>query len=229
MQSPHSVLRSWDMSKEAPTTPADSRPWLALSPAKKLFVRTLSAPQPIEVDMTPEMTVAELKAQISVKMFASPRKALGLRWYGADLDDQQLLTHYRIPDGATLQMSMHARTQAEMELLKQVRQLRVRTMEGKVAIIDGVKPATRVGEIKKAIAERKAFGPIPNFDAKNPVCELLYSTVFNSSFGISLEDEKTLGSYGMLNDDVLLFKPPLEEAEEDAKKKGDKKEGKKKK
>ena len=82
------------------------------------------------------------------------------------------LQHYRIPDGATLELSMHARTQTELEQLKQVRQVRVRTMDGKVircesnltssrpadlftatyctnplrqvALIDGVKPSTKV-------------------------------------------------------------------------------------
>ena len=48
-------------------------------------------------------------------------------------------------------------------------------------------------------------------DPKNPECELVYSLVFGSTFGISLDDEKTLGCYGMLNDDVLIFKPPIDQ------------------
>lgn len=80
--------------------------------------------------------------------------------------------HYRIPDGATLELSFHAKTHAEIEHLKQAKQVRVRTLDGKVALIDGLKPSTKIVEIKKAIAERKAFGTILNFDTKNLACEV---------------------------------------------------------
>ena len=81
MQSPHMVQRSWDMSRGAPIVPAP----------KMLLIRTLSAPQPIEVEVTDDMTVGELKAAIAIKISASPRKGLGLRWYGSLLEDQYLL------------------------------------------------------------------------------------------------------------------------------------------
>jgi len=231
MHSPHTVQRSWDMSRGAPI----------IEPPKKVLIRTLSAPQPVEIDTTEKMTVGDLKAEIAMKMSASPRKALDLRWYGSLLEDHFYLgwqedpnkkldissppppPHYRIPEGATLELSMHSRSQTEIEQLKQVRQVRVRTMDGKAAVIDGVKPATKIADIKKTIAERKVFGTIPNFDAKNPVCELLYSTVFGASFGTALDDERTIGSYGMLNDDVLVFRPPVDESEGDPKKDAKKK------
>jgi len=206
MESPHSVQRSWDMSRGAPVPGSP----------KRLVIKTLSSKDPIEMAELPDgMTVGELKALIAQRMSVPPRKALLLRWYGSIIEDEHTLMHYHIPDGAALEMQMTGRTSAEVDELKaQLKQLRIKNTDGKVGIIEGLKPSTRVFDIKKTIAERKLFKPEEGFlavDPKNPVCELVYSAVFTGSFGVTLDDEKTLGSYGMLDDDVLLFKPPVDQ------------------
>jgi len=205
MQSPHIVQRSWEMSRGAPIVPHP----------KKLVIRTLSSKDPVQIETPVGMTVGDLKYEIAQRMVLMPRKALSLRWYGSLLEDQYGLPHYRIPDGAMIEMAMHPRPAAEIEQLQRdMKQVRVKGMDGKVFVIEGVKQSTKVFEIKKTIAERKLFKPEEGFlpvDPKNPVCELFYSTVFGATFGISLDDEKTVGSYGMLNDDVVLFKPAIDE------------------
>mmetsp|Transcript_66907 Transcript_66907/g.118428 ORF Transcript_66907/g.118428 Transcript_66907/m.118428 type:complete len:135 (-) Transcript_66907:137-541(-) len=112
-------------------------------------------------------------------------------------------------------MSVHTRAAADVEQLKtQLRQVRVKSVDGKVVLIEGIKPTSKVYDIKKTIGERRLFKPEEGYlavDPKNPVCELVYSTVFGATFGVPLEDDKTLGSYGMVNDDVLLFKPPIDQ------------------
>jgi len=206
MESPHSVQRSWDMSRSAPIPPSP----------KRLLVKTLSSKDPIEIAELPDpITVAELKFQIAQRLAVPPRKALVLRWYGSVIDDAHTLAHYHVPEGATLEMSITTRTTAEIEeLKKELKQLRIKDNSGRMGIIEGLKPSTKVLELKKVIAERKLFKPEEGFltvDPKNPVCELIYSAMYTSTFGISLEDEKTVGSYGMLDDDVILFKPPVDQ------------------
>lgn len=179
------------------------------------MIRTLSSKDLIEMETVEGMTVSTLKAHIAQRMSVPPRKALVLRWYGSVIEDDKTLWHYKIPDGAALDMSMSSRSSAEVEELKvQLKQLRVRAMDGKVGLVEGLKPSTKVLEVKKTIAEKKLFKPEEGFlavDPKNPVCELVYSSVFGSTFGIALDDDKSLGSYGMLNDDVILFKPPVDQ------------------
>jgi len=199
------VQRSWDMSRSAPTAAAP----------RKLQIKTLSTKDPLEVEMADGATVGDLKAQIVQRLSISPRKALVLRWYGSVIEDAKRLSEYWIPEGATLEMSTSNRTTAELEELKaQLNKLRIKDMGGRVGLVEGLKPSTTVVELKKRIAEGKLFKPEEGFlavDPKNPVCELFYSAVFGASFGLSLDDEKTLGSYGMLNDDVVLFKPPVDQ------------------
>lgn len=81
MYSPHTVQRSWNMTRGAPI----------VAPPRKLFVRTLSVTQRIEIDTSEDMTVGMLKAEVAVKIASSPRKALELRWYGTLLEDQYVL------------------------------------------------------------------------------------------------------------------------------------------
>lgn len=111
---------------------------------------------------------------------------------------------------------------------RQLKQVRIKSTDGRTVLIEALKPTTKVLEIKKTIAERKFFKAEEGFlsvDAKNPVCEvwlktslalvgifcfsresialfplssarvlqLIYSSVFNASFGVPLDDEKTLG------------------------------------
>ncbi|KAL3917904.1 MAG: hypothetical protein SGPRY_006220 [Prymnesium sp.] len=201
MGSPHTVQRSWDMSRAAP---------VAASP-HRVAVRSLASKDPVELELTEGATVADLKGQICQKLSISPRKKLTLRWYGTALEDARTLHQLNVPDGATLEMSSSVRSATEIEELKaQLKQVRIKSTDGRTVLIEALKPTTKVLEIKKTIAERKFFKAEEGFlsvDAKNP---LIYSSVFNASFGVPLDDEKTLGSYGMINDDIILFKPPVD-------------------
>ena len=188
MGSPHTVQRSWDMSRSAPIAPAP----------QVLRIKTLSSKDLVEIDGLVEgTTVGELKYQIMQRMSLPPRKAIALRWYGSLIEDAHTLSHYRIPENAILEMSMTTRPASEVEEMKtqvvqccaiahavppasptsppapfcrvvphpvyrpgsQLRQVRIKSMDGKVGLIDGVKPCTKVAEIKKALAERKLFKP----------------------------------------------------------------------
>ena len=77
-------------------------------------------------------------------------------------------------------------------------------------MIADISSVTTVRQLKRALVERKAF---PGLGAEP---QLFYSPVFAPMpvFGNPMEDDRTLGSYGVLQDDVIFAKVdrPAEEA-----------------
>jgi len=180
----------------------------------------------VEVEATESMTVRLLKTRIMHKLHISPRKILTLRWWGAIMDDEKTLDQEHVADGGLLELSLKNHTQAELEPLKDVQQVRVRVMTGEMVIIEEVTPQTTVGAVKRTIVERKLFGPMIDAKAPPPM-ELCYSQCFTSSsapvFGNNMPEESTLGQHGVLHDDLLYLRLPPPPKDDAGKDKGGKK------
>ena len=133
LQSPSRVQRTWDLNRAAPARGVLSR----------LHVRSLSAPGGrVEVEASADMTVGMLKQRIAHMLNIPPRKDQQLQWWGLTLEDSRTLAECNISDGGELQLCLRSRMQAELEGLKDVRQVRVRSDDA-VALKSGLCEAGR--------------------------------------------------------------------------------------
>ena len=199
---PQSLGRPWDQSKTVQDF--DGR---APVPVTKVTVRSLKTKVPIELQLNcgePEQphgaTVADVRAAFSRELMISSRKAITLRWLGADLpDDGTPLTALHVPNGAQLEAAFRQRSLAELEELKNLRQILLVDNAGN-AVPCEVTPTTLVSDLK-------AMWKQP------PEAELYFTPHYTSAFGTPLVNDRTLVSVGVLNGDVLFMKTPSTTAE----------------
>lgn len=163
--------------------------------------------------MACEWQVAVLKQRIAHRLNIPPRKALELTWWGTKLEDDKSLGHYKLTDAGsgTVELRLRSRVQAELEQLRDVRSVRVccNLEPSMTTVISDLSIAHTVRQIKRALLDRKAF---PGLDAKSPetAISLYYSPVFQPMpvFGNPMEDDRTLGSYAVLDEDFIYCKLP---------------------
>ena len=192
-QAPYSFGKSWYES----TTVADRLDTSSSlykgypKPVLSLHVRSLKTKQPLELPLGGERdhSVADVKVAFRKALVISSRKAITLRWQGHDLPDGKTLGELRVPDGATLEAAFRTRGNDELEALKTVTHVLVCDQDGEVALAE-VTSATIVGDVK---AQCKLLPPMPMY----------FSPHYTSAFGTPLINERTLGSYAVLDGDVL--------------------------
>lgn len=178
---------------------------------EKLKVRTITNKELIELtELTGETTVAEVKRALAAQLHLTNRKKTTLRWYGANLeDDTATLDSLHIPDGAQLDAVFKTRLPQELEEFKAIKHIQMVDLSGAAIRMEGVSEKTEIAAIKAML--------------KAPETALVYfSPVFTSTFGTPLADERTLGSYNVLDGDVLYYStgvPPEPAADEAPKKK----------
>ena len=194
------------------------------------LVQTLSSPKgQVTLPTDREMRVSELKLMLLHHLHLSPRKALVLRWHGSALDDAATLAESHLHDKCTIELAV--RQKAKEDYTPEdydIRQVRIRSLDGSLALVDGLSSGTLVKAVKRTVAERKL---LPGVDPKTDpaTIQLIYSSQFTAA--VLNRSPSTLGSAGMLNDDVL-YQPPRDERrrrKDGGKKDGGKKGGKKKK
>ena len=109
----------------------------------KVTVRTLYIREgKAEIEANEALTVRELKRRVAHKLHISPRKLMTLRWWGAVMDDEKTLDECHVADGGLLELSLKNHAQAELDALKDVRQVRVRVASGSMVVVDEVSNAT---------------------------------------------------------------------------------------
>lgn len=180
-----SSKRAWGSSLSAPKA----------MPPSTLHFRTLSQPQPVTLsDLAPDATLADVRALLARALGCSLRRHMTIRHQGVELADGSTLQQHRVSEGATLQLSMRPKSGTELESLAELTH---------VLLISSTKDAesphlavpvgadTLVGAVKK--------------EMRAPEAEVYFSPHHASSFGHPLLDERTLGSYGVLDGDVLYF------------------------
>lgn len=166
-ESPHLVQRTWDQQRAAPER---------LTELSSVRVRTRCAlevgtsddpingheAQPagagsgeLAVSARAEMTVGELKQRISHLLHITPRKALSLTWWGVTLDDdERRLDTYHVNQNGQLQLSLSAKTQAELAAAHALSQVRVRSDDVSV-VVGQLSPETTVAQVKNALLSGK--------------------------------------------------------------------------
>ena len=255
--SPSNVTRTWSLQRQAPTSAPPTKVivrtvGLCVRPNEKWTPVVPSPLQPTrrgEIELTvptePPCTVGQLKALLMTRLNISPRKGLSLTWWGAVLEpDERTLQELHVQErrvvqdtapgqkvekkAPVLELTLRELSQKELESLKELSVVRVRASEGQCVVLEDVGPNTQVKACKETIVKGKLFGPLIDPKAPPPM-ELFYSPCFNSDsvFGNAMGDEKTLGEYGVMNNDLLFLKLPPPEKEEGGGK--DKKGGGKKK
>ena len=133
------VTRTWSQQRSAPTKKV----------VTKVAVRTISNREgQVEFEATEELTVRELKQRIAHRLHISPRKLMTLRWWGAVMDDEKTLDECHVADGGLLELSLKNHAQAELDALKDVRQVRVRVASGSMVVVDEVSNARTTGATK---------------------------------------------------------------------------------
>ena len=133
------VTRTWSQQRSAPTKKV----------VTKVAVRTISNREgQVEFEATEELTVRELKQRIAHRLHISPRKLMTLRWWGAVMDDEKTLDECHVADGGLLELSLKNHAQAELDALKDVRQVRVRVASGSMVVVDEVSNARTTGARK---------------------------------------------------------------------------------
>jgi len=182
---------------------------------KARFRRTLALLSNEAIKETAELEDADLAAARSMATSSiSSRKAIVLRWQGNELDDHKTLRECRVPDNATLHAAFRKRTAAELAELHlrpavpmeldgfayNQQHIYVVDQEGTLveAVVTG---ATLVGELKAQCQHAPEVG-------------YYFSAHFTSTIGTPLGDDRTLGSYGVLEGDAL-FAVTVVDGEED--------------
>jgi hypothetical protein len=181
---PPSQLSSWYASRGAPGT----------NECTTLKVRTITAKDPVVLsDLSNETTIAEVKRAVGAALHLSNRKKTTLRWYGAALeDDEATLQDLHIPNDAQLDAVFRTRLPQELDEFKTIKHVLMVDLDGNALTLEGVSNSTEVGAIKAML--------------KAPPTALVYfSPVFTSTFGTPLADERTLGSFNVLDGDVLYY------------------------
>lgn len=181
---PPSQLASWYAARAAPGT----------NECTTLKVRTVTAKEPIVLsDLSGNTTIAEVKRALAAALHLSNRKKTTLRWYGAALEDEQAtLQDLHIPNDAQLEAVFRTRLPQELEEFKTIKHVLMIDLDGNALTLEGVSNSTEVSAIKAML--------------KAPETALVYfSPVFTSTFGTPLADERTLGSFNVLDGDVLYY------------------------
>jgi len=200
-KAPTSLVASWDLGRAAP----------ALRSVEYLLIASLRTREPARVaGFTGASTVAEVKRAFAQQLHLSARKAVVLRFFGETMEnDEATLDQLKVSNGTRLDAAFRQRTPSELEALKAINYVLVVDTSGECAVMDGLSAATPVAALKERL--------------KTPQCLLYFSTTFSPTFGTPLADERTLGSYGVLDGDVLYYTtgaPPKEEEKpKEAKKK----------
>ena len=117
-------------------------------------------------------TIAEVKRAFARQLLLGARKAIILRWHGAELDDDATLDQMHIAHGATLQAAFRARTAAELEELRTIRHILMVDVGGNSSSIDSADASTRISSLKALL--------------KSPEAQLYFSPAFTSAFGTPL-------------------------------------------
>jgi len=162
------------------------------NPVTTVAVRSLKTKEPLPVQLEGDKvhTVADVIVAFRRTLVISSRKAIKLRWLGADLEDiNKSLGAYRVPDGAMLDAAFRTRTNAELEELKTVTSVLVSDQAGTVDRYE-VTASTLVSDLKVMCKQA-------------PETPLHFSPNYTSAFGTPLLDDRTIGSYGVLDGDVL--------------------------
>ena len=184
---PLSMTSSWALSRAPPSH----------KPATTLKVTSIRSKDPkILQEISSAMTITDVKAAYARELHISCRKAITLRWHGKDLEEEDAtLDALHIPDGAVLEAAFRTRSPPELKAFEQVEQVLLvdlNTGDGGGAIILEVNSSSQIKTIKETL--------------KAPPTAVIYFTpFFTSNFGPPLDDERTLGSYHVLNGDVLYF------------------------
>jgi hypothetical protein len=180
---PTSLSTSWTMGRSLPTQPSCSR----------VIVSSLRSKQPVELtDLQGGMLLSELKCAFAQEIRCGNRKAITLRLYGEDIGpDDATLDQLRLPDNAALSAAFRQRSQEELQQIEAVSHVVMVDVAGTATVVDNLNPSTSVSALKAAI--------------KAPECQIYFSPTLGSAFGTPLVDERTLGSYRMLDGDVCFY------------------------
>ena len=190
---PMSHANAWSSSRGRPSH----------MPARELKITSLRTKQAVVLsDLAGTLTIAEVGKLFARQIHLSSRKAISLRWQGSPLIDDETLDAQHIPDGATLEAVMRARTQAELQALQTIEHILLVDVTGTATVVDNVGASTTIGSIKALLKAP-------------PTSQITFSPVFASSFGTPLADDRTLASCSVLDGDVLYFStgeppPPAE-------------------
>uniref|UniRef100_A0A7S4ES42 Ubiquitin-like domain-containing protein n=1 Tax=Chrysotila carterae TaxID=13221 RepID=A0A7S4ES42_CHRCT len=194
--SPSRVQRTWDLQRSAPTR-------LEL---EHVLIRSLSAPNGnVQVEASASMTVKALKTHLAHLLNVPPRKSMHLLWWGAQMDDNCELGRYNINTGAELHLKLTTRPISDLEGLREITQIRVRCDESMIVIKEISEHATILA-LKKRLLVQNAFRLDPKAAVQS--VRLFYSPVMTplATFATPMEDERTIGSYGVLEDDIMFCK-----------------------
>jgi len=161
--------------------------------AETLKIKSLRDPKPVELPgLSGDMRISQVKDAFRRQELLTARKAITLRWHGADLDDATTLDEQRIQDGATLEAAFRVRSQAELESLRVIKHILIVDTSGEGTFVDNVNNSTPIVSLKTLMKAPET-------------AKIFFSPAFTSNFGAPLLDENTLGSYGILDGDVLYY------------------------
>uniref|UniRef100_A0A7S0LGV7 Ubiquitin-like domain-containing protein n=1 Tax=Coccolithus braarudii TaxID=221442 RepID=A0A7S0LGV7_9EUKA len=220
LASPSNVQCTWNLQRGAPSRAGE---------LTHVIIRSLSAPDGrVQVEANPGMTVLQLKTRIAHSLNISPRKQLQLQWWGTPLEDNKTLQHHTVSDGGELQLRLRSRAHSELEGMRGITQVRVRS-DSAVTLVTGLTPLVTVHQLKRNLIERKALGLDPK--TSEETVKLFYSPFFAPMpvFGNPLDEAQTLGSFGILDDDILfclMERPSLPDGKDKGKDGKDAKKGK---
>lgn len=186
---PHSLVRGW----QEPSAAIESQLYRGFpKPVSSIYVSSIKTKRPllIKLDGEPVHTVADVKASFRKALALTSRKAIIIRWLGAEIEDHKTLSQCKVPDGATLDAAFRSRSNAELEVLKKINHVLVADQDGNVS----VQEASGSLQISALKQQCKHVPEMPYY----------FSPHYTSAFGTPLDDERTLSSYHVLDGDVLF-------------------------
>lgn len=130
------------------------KPVAALSPEGETMLAKAGG---IRYDVSPDLTIGELRQRLITHFAISPRKTVTIRWWGTTLEDQFTLKHYHVSEGGALEMVVKARTMTEIDALaKQVplTRVRIQTLAGRCVTLAAT-ASTTPRELKQALVDEK--------------------------------------------------------------------------
>ena len=187
------------------------------TPISHVYVRCFMKKEPTKITFDaqpdgsapPPPTVADVKKAFALALTLSSRKHVTLLWVGKELeDDSRTLQSLKVPDGTTFEAKIRKRTLPELEPLKNITYVIVSDL-GDEKNPDGNNLEVKA-TAKTLVSEVKALCKRPETDKLN------FTPNFTSSFGTPLANERTLGSYNILDGDILVMTPGEEVAAADA-------------
>lgn len=183
-QLPDSLSNMWNLRGTLP-------PFKSATAIKVTSIRTNG---PVDISgLCGTTTVGDVKQLYARQQRLGARKTLSLRFYGRTLeDDATTLDDLKVTEGATFEAALRARTATDLEAMKKVTHVLMVDTSGAASAVQGVSAATTIAALKALIKAPET-------------AQIYFSPAFTANFGAALADDKSLGSCGVLDGDVLYY------------------------